>query len=93
MKSEVKTAYAYLRVGTCQQNESGVSIQTQKEKVKKYCRQNNIRLIDVFIDCPASANNFNRGGFIRMLGRNVIKPVDLYCLQWPDSISRNTVSI
>lgn len=86
---QVKTAYAYLRVGTCQQNMSGVSIQTQKEEVKAYCRHNNIRLIDVFIDCPASANNFNRSGFVKMLGRNVVKPVDYIVATNVDRISRN----
>lgn len=89
MKSQVKTAYAYLRVGSLQQSNRGESIQAQKEQIKHYCRRSNIGLVDVFIDCPASANNFNRGGFVRMLGRNVIKPVDYIVATRMDRLSRN----
>lgn len=86
---QIKTAYAYLRVGSIHQAASGTSINGQKEEIKEYCRNNNVRLVDVFVDCPASANNFNRGGFVRMLGRSVVRPVDLIIATSTDRISRN----
>jgi DNA invertase Pin-like site-specific DNA recombinase len=91
MKSnkQTETAYIYLRMGTRQQFGSEKSIQVQKEKLKNYCRCNDVRVVDVFIDCPASANNFNRDGLIRMLGRNVIRPVNYIVATDMDRISRN----
>jgi len=91
MKSnkQTETAYIYLRMGTRQQFGSEKSIQSQKEELKNYCRCNDVRVVDVFIDCPASANNFNRGGLIRMLGRNVIRPVNYIVATSMDRISRN----
>lgn len=86
---QIKTAYAYLRVSSRQQVADGVSIDSQKEGIKEYCRNNNIRLVDVFTDCPASANNFNRGGLVRMLGRNTVKPVEYIIATDVDRVSRD----
>ena len=86
---QTKTAYVYLRVGSIQQVAGKTSIDCQKEEIKRYCRKNNIRLVDVFSDYPESANNFNRRGFVRMLGRNVVRPVDYIVATSPDRISRN----
>lgn len=93
MKSnnKTKTAYAYLRVGSRQQIAEGTTLNAQKEEIKKYCRSHNIRLSEVFEDYPESANNFNRRGFIRMLGRNVVRPVDYIVATGPDRISRNSL--
>ncbi|EKE00335.1 MAG: Site-specific recombinase [uncultured bacterium] len=87
--NKTKTAYAYLRVGSRHQIAGGTSINQQKEEIKKYCRDSNIRLVDVFEDCPESANNFNRRGFVRMLGKNVARPVDLIIATSLDRISRD----
>lgn len=91
LNNKTKTAYAYLRVGSIHQVASGTSIDNQKEELKRYCRKNNIRLVDVFSDCPESANNFNRRGFVRMLGRNVIRPTDYIVATDIDRISRNNI--
>ncbi len=86
-KNTFKTAYAYLRVGSRHQTASGISIDSQKEAIKRYCRENNIRLIDVFTDCPASGNDLNRKDLVRMLSRNVIKPVNYIIVYGLDRLS------
>lgn len=88
-KKQNKTAYIYIRVGSRQQTMEGISLDAQKETIKNYCRENNIRIVDVFSDYPESANNFNRCGFVRMLGRNVIRPVNYILATGLDRISRN----
>jgi DNA invertase Pin-like site-specific DNA recombinase len=46
----VKPAVAYLRVSTRNQGESGLGIDAQRAAVEKHCRQNELELIDEFLE-------------------------------------------
>ena len=44
------------------------SIQTQKEMLTRYCRENGFIIADYYIDDGYSGKNFNRPNFKRMIG-------------------------
>src|SRR5690606_36550660 len=59
-------AYAYVRVSTNKQLDN-TSIEQQIEAIEKYCKENNIILVKIFIEEPASGEGFsNRHEFKKM---------------------------
>jgi predicted site-specific integrase-resolvase len=75
MKSK---AIIYTRVSTDDQKENGFSLQDQEARLRKYCQQNDIEILDHYQD-DHSAKNFNRPAFtvnkVGLLVFNVCRPV------------------
>ena len=52
----------YVRVSTAKQGKSGLSIEAQESKIRKYCDLYDLELVDVIIDAGASAKSLDREG-------------------------------
>ncbi len=83
-------AVIYVRVSTDEQAEKGYSLKHQEERLRQYCQQNNIEIVNLFKE-DHSAKTFDRPSFTELL--NFIKKnkgaVDLLLfLKW-DRFSRN----
>ena len=57
-----KTAIGYVRVSTQEQVTEGVSLDTQRDRLRVYCKANGIRLIDIVADEGISGSTLNRPG-------------------------------
>jgi len=57
---------AYVRVSTDKQAESGQSIETQVDQIKKYAALYDLEIIDTIIDDGYSASNLDRSGLKRV---------------------------
>jgi DNA invertase Pin-like site-specific DNA recombinase len=57
-----KTAIGYVRVSTQEQATEGVSLDAQREKLRAYCKANNIRLVDIVADEGISGSTLERPG-------------------------------
>ncbi|MBD3338064.1 MAG: hypothetical protein GF353_03075, partial [Candidatus Lokiarchaeota archaeon] len=85
-----RRAIIYSRVSTDDQKENGFSLQDQENRLRRYCRDNDIEVVKHYQD-DCSAKNFNRPSFQRMLKEVKDKEVkaDLFiCVRW-DRFSRN----
>jgi len=63
----------YVRVSTIQQVMFGLSLDTQKQKIKQYCQLYDLDLIEIIVDSGETAENLNRPGIqkaIQMLKSN-----------------------
>ena len=49
MNKKFRTAIGYIRVSTLEQG-NGTSIESQKESIIKYCMNNGILLLEVFVE-------------------------------------------
>ena len=58
----------YIRVSTDMQAEYGVSLDAQKDAIRRYCAMMGYQLVDIFVD-QQSAKNTDRPDFIRMFKR------------------------
>jgi DNA invertase Pin-like site-specific DNA recombinase len=63
-------AYGYIRVSTDRQVEQGYGLDTQRSTIKKYCKENDIELMDIFVDEGISGTEVeSRTGLTEMLAR------------------------
>lgn len=62
-------AIGYCRVSTDEQVSNGVSLDTQEEKIRAYCKAKDWQLISVIRDEGISAKNLNRPGLQSILSR------------------------
>ena len=86
----MKTAIIYTRVSTEEQNEKGYSLADQEEKLKIYCSNNGIEIINHFQDAY-SAKTFDRPEFnnlIQFIKKNKGLVNKLLVVKW-DRFSRN----
>jgi DNA invertase Pin-like site-specific DNA recombinase len=68
----VRIAIGYVRVSTLEQASEGVSLDAQRDKIRAYCKFNNIKLIDIASDEGVSGGTLERPGLqdaLRMLKR------------------------
>src|ERR1700712_1308984 len=65
--SAVIRAVGYCRVSTLKQSTEGVPLQAQEAAIKKYCSENGIKLLDIFIDEGKSGKNLKRPAFQRAM--------------------------
>ena len=56
----MKRAIAYTRVSTTEQAQNNLSLEGQEQAIKRYCQDNNIHLIKVFVESGVSAKTMNR---------------------------------
>src|SRR5438128_12384008 len=57
-----KTAIGYVRVSTQEQAAEGVSLDTQRDRLRVYCQASGIKLIDIVADEGISGSTLNRPG-------------------------------
>lgn len=63
-----KFAKGYIRVSTTMQKEDGMSLETQKERIKNYCSYKQLELQEIYADEGVSGKSIaNRPGIIRMI--------------------------
>ena len=85
-----KTAVIYIRVSTDEQRDQGFSLQDQEIRCVKYCKDNGIRVLEMFQD-DYSAKDFNRPAFqkfIDLVEARKLKPNFLIVTKF-DRFSRN----
>ena len=84
-----KRAIIYTRVSTDEQN-NGYSPADQKDKLEKYCSNNNIDIVGFFHD-DESGKSFNRPEWIKIMSfikKNRGYVDNIYFIKW-DRFSRN----
>jgi site-specific DNA recombinase len=82
-------AYIYARVSTEEQAKEGQSIEAQLRMCRKYADENNLEVINAFVDEGKSATTMNRQALQEMLGS--LKSVSIILVQDTDRIARNTL--
>ena len=55
-KGNILRAACYIRVSTTEQALKGYSIETQIDTLKEYCKDNNMRIVDTYIDAGVSGS-------------------------------------
>lgn len=57
----------YIRVSTAKQEESGLSLSAQENKIRQYCDLYDLDLVEVIVDAGESAKSLNRDGIQRAI--------------------------
>lgn len=86
-------AYAYVRVSTNKQLDN-TSIEQQIEAIEKYCKENNIILVKIYIEEPASGESFSNRPEFKEMFYNVFQKennIDSIIVFKQDRISRNSL--
>lgn len=86
-------AIGYIRVSTQEQTVNNVSLVNQKSAIERYCKDNNLELVQVFEDAGKTAKNANREAFQSALNFSQDKNNSIsYFIVWAvDRLSRSTV--
>lgn len=88
MQNEIKTVAIYCRVSTEEQKKFGISVQDQKNSLTRYCKNNNFKIYDYYIDEGISAGTISkRKEFVRLL--KDLDKIDLIVFTKLDRFSRN----
>ena len=88
MKKIIKVG-GYARVSHEEQKKFGFSIDTQVDKIKKYCELKDYQLVDIYIDEGFSASNMKRPSLLDLL--NDLKKFDAIVFTRLDRFSRNVL--
>lgn len=84
----IKNVAIYCRVSTEEQKKFGISVNDQKNSLTEYCKKNNYKIYDYYIDEGVSAGTISkRKEFVRLL-KNLDK-IDLIIFTKLDRFSRN----
>lgn len=89
----MNNAILYARVSTDEQADKGFSLRDQEEKLKSYCKINNIEIVGIYRE-DYSAKTFNRPEFKKLMqfAKKNTKIVDeVLFIKW-DRFSRNTTA-
>jgi len=89
---EQKIAKGYIRVSTTMQKEDGVSLDTQIEKIKDYCKYKKLTLVRIYQDAGISGKNMNnRPELMEMISS--IQKGDYLVFATLSRLGRNAVQI
>lgn len=86
-------AYAYVRISTNKQLDN-TSIEQQIEAIEKYCKENNIILVEIFVEEPASGESFSKRPKFKKMFYDVFQEennIDSIIVFKQDRISRNSL--
>ncbi|EDM34438.1 site-specific recombinase [Pedobacter sp. BAL39] len=90
----MKTAIIYIRVSTDEQAQKGYSQRSQEEKLNKYCKDNQIEIVQTVFE-DHSAKNFERPAWTTMMKQlnmnKAARPRLILFTRW-DRFSRNTAN-
>lgn len=84
-------AIGYVRVSTEDQAEQGVSLDSQRAKIKAYCGLKDLELVEIVEDAGISAKNLNRPGAQKVLEMAQRKEVDAVVVYKLDRMFRSTI--
>ncbi len=88
MNDNIKIVAIYCRVSTDEQRKFGLSVQDQKNSLTRYCKENNLKIYDYYIDEGVSAGTISkRKEFVRLL--HDLDKIDLIIFTKLDRFSRN----
>lgn len=86
--NEIKNVAIYCRVSTEEQKKFGISVKDQKASLTRYCKQNNYKIYDYYIDEGVSAGTISkRKEFVRLLKE--LDNIDLILFTKLDRFSRS----
>lgn len=88
MKKVIRVG-GYARVSTDEQKKYGYSIDSQVDKIKKYCELKEYKLVDMFIDEGFTASNMKRPRLTDLL--NSLDKIDAIVFTRLDRFSRNVL--
>ena len=84
----IKNVGVYCRVSTEEQKKFGISVNDQKNSLTEYCKKNNYKIYDYYIDEGVSAGTISkRKEFVRLL--KDLDKIDLIIFTKLDRFSRN----
>ncbi len=84
----IKNVAIYCRVSTEEQKKFGISVNDQKNSLTEYCKRNNYKIYDYYIDEGVSAGTISkRKEFVRLL--KDLDKIDLIIFTKLDRFSRN----
>lgn len=86
-EKRIKTVACYCRVSHEEQVIKNLSIPAQQKELDAYCRENNYRIYDYYIDEGLTATNMKRPGLLRLLSD--LDKFDLVLFTRQDRFSRN----
>ncbi len=88
----MKHAFIYARVSTDEQAKEGQSIETQLRVCRKYASENDLKVVEIFVDEGKSATNMHRPALQDMLGKLQGKgnATSVVLVQDTDRLARNT---
>ncbi|MFC1591217.1 recombinase family protein [Thermodesulfobacteriota bacterium] len=81
----------YVRVSTDEQAREGVSLASQKAKIRAYAELKDLDLMEIIEDAGISAKNLKRPGVQRVLGMARKKEIDAIIVYKLDRMFRSTV--
>lgn len=87
--NEIKNVALYIRVSTDRQAKEGDSLEAQENALKKYCKENNLIIVDTYIDGGESGQKLKRTNLQRMLNDVKDHKIDLILMTKLDRWFRN----
>jgi len=89
-QTTTRRVLGYIRVSTEEQASSGLSLESQRQKLQQYCDLHDHDLVDVVVDAGESAKNLNRPGMQRVIKAIDNKSVDVVLVVKLDRLTRST---
>ena len=89
-QSTTRRVLGYIRVSTEEQANSGLSLESQRQKLQQYCDLHDQEFVDIVVDAGESAKNLNRPGMQRVIKEINNKSVDVVLVVKLDRLTRST---